>query len=388
MMALPPKLAAKVAQAGLTTPTPIQAQAIPHAMNGRDVMGLAQTGTGKTAAFGIPLIARLMEEGGRPAPKTARGLVLAPTRELAAQIAKVLRDLTDLRVQIVVGGVSITPQIPRLTKGADIMVATPGRLLDLVERRAIRLDETGFLVLDEAFADVMPGASVLPHAGEQNIVVLRSFGKFFGLAGLRLGFLAGPKEIVDRLGARLESWCVSGPALDIGTQALRDQEWQEKMVRRLAVAGFAAAFLSEVLIADLVQLNRFAVRRKPHAAALKHRTYACAVGQVCHIRGAGRCEAQLIVITAAQCQGHGAWRLELISKRRRQRQTVDVNLSRALTCPTNMAKVCKQPIRDVNSRRRVPRQSDTQIDPGLRIQETAQQPVRPLRRLRFRRKLE
>ncbi|MEO1365522.1 MAG: DEAD/DEAH box helicase, partial [Pseudomonadota bacterium] len=82
--------------------------------------------------------------------KTARGLVLAPTRELAAQIAKVLRDLTDLRVQIVVGGVSINPQIQRLTKGADIMVATPGRLLDLVERRAIRLDETGFLVLDEA----------------------------------------------------------------------------------------------------------------------------------------------------------------------------------------------------------------------------------------------
>ncbi|MEL6563791.1 MAG: DEAD/DEAH box helicase [Pseudomonadota bacterium] len=150
MMALPPKLAEKVAQAGLTTPTPIQAQAIPHALNGRDVMGLAQTGTGKTAAFGIPLIARLMEEGGRPAPKTARGLVLAPTRELAAQIAKVLRDLTDLRVQIVVGGVSINPQIQRLTKGADIMVATPGRLLDLVERRAIRLDETGFLVLDEA----------------------------------------------------------------------------------------------------------------------------------------------------------------------------------------------------------------------------------------------
>ncbi len=150
MMALPPKLAEKVAEAGLKDPTPIQAQAIPHALNGRDVMGLAQTGTGKTAAFGIPLIARLLEEGGRPAPKTARGLVLAPTRELAAQIAKVLRDLTDLRVQIVVGGVSINPQIQRLTKGADILVATPGRLLDLVDRRAIRLDETGFLVLDEA----------------------------------------------------------------------------------------------------------------------------------------------------------------------------------------------------------------------------------------------
>ena len=150
MMNLPDALAARVAEAGLTTPTPIQAQAIPHALNGRDVLGLAQTGTGKTAAFGIPLIARLMLEGGKPAPKTARGLILAPTRELAAQIGKVLRDLTSLRVQIVVGGVSINPQIQRLSKGADILVATPGRLLDLVERKAIHLGHTGFLVLDEA----------------------------------------------------------------------------------------------------------------------------------------------------------------------------------------------------------------------------------------------
>ncbi|MEL6620463.1 MAG: DEAD/DEAH box helicase [Pseudomonadota bacterium] len=150
MMNLPKGLRARVAEMGLTQPTPIQAQAIPHAMNGRDVMGLAQTGTGKTAAFGIPLIARLIEEGGRAAPKTARGLVLAPTRELAGQIATVLRGLTDMRVQIVVGGVSINPQIQRLAKGVDILVATPGRLLDLVDRRAVKLDQTGFLVLDEA----------------------------------------------------------------------------------------------------------------------------------------------------------------------------------------------------------------------------------------------
>ncbi|WP_147104604.1 DEAD/DEAH box helicase [Tateyamaria sp. syn59] len=150
MMNLPEALARRVAEMGLTQPTPIQAQAIPHALNGRDVMGLAQTGTGKTAAFGIPLIARLMEEGGKPAPKTARGLILAPTRELAGQIAAVLRDLTSMRVQIVVGGVSINPQIQRLSKGADILVATPGRLLDLVDRRAIKLADTGFLVLDEA----------------------------------------------------------------------------------------------------------------------------------------------------------------------------------------------------------------------------------------------
>ncbi len=150
MMNLPDALAKRVAEMGLTQPTPIQAQAIPHALNGRDVMGLAQTGTGKTAAFGIPLIARLMEEGGKAAPKTARCLILAPTRELAGQIAQVLRALTQMKVQIVVGGVSINPQIQRLSKGADILVATPGRLLDLVERKAVKLDQTDFLVLDEA----------------------------------------------------------------------------------------------------------------------------------------------------------------------------------------------------------------------------------------------
>lgn len=110
MMNLPEALTKRIAEMGLTDPTPIQAQAIPHALNGRDVMGLAQTGTGKTAAFGIPLIARLMEEGGHAAPKTARGLILAPTRELAGQIATVLRAMTEMKVQIVVGGVSINPQ--------------------------------------------------------------------------------------------------------------------------------------------------------------------------------------------------------------------------------------------------------------------------------------
>ena len=150
MMNLPTALSRRVAEMGLGTPTPIQAQAIPHALNGRDVMGLAQTGTGKTAAFGIPLIARLMEEGARAAPKTARGLILAPTRELAGQIAQVLREMTRMKVQIVVGGVSINPQIQRLSKGVDILVATPGRLLDLVDRRAVCLEQTGFLVLDEA----------------------------------------------------------------------------------------------------------------------------------------------------------------------------------------------------------------------------------------------
>ena len=107
MMGLPAKLVKRLHELGLKDPTPIQKQAIPHAMNGRDVMGLAQTGTGKTAAFGVPLIAQMMESGGRPAPKTVRGLVLAPTRELASQIAATLKDYTEgtpLKTGLVVGG--------------------------------------------------------------------------------------------------------------------------------------------------------------------------------------------------------------------------------------------------------------------------------------------
>ena len=153
MMGLPDKLVKRLNDMGLNDPTPIQKQAIPHAMNGRDVMGLAQTGTGKTAAFGVPLIAKMMETGGKPASKTVRGLILAPTRELASQIAATLKTLTDgtpLKTGLVVGGQSIKAQINRVERGTDLLVATPGRLIDLMERRALNLQETTFLVLDEA----------------------------------------------------------------------------------------------------------------------------------------------------------------------------------------------------------------------------------------------
>ncbi len=153
MMDLPPKLVARLNEMGLTDPTPIQKQAIPHALNGRDVMGLAQTGTGKTAAFGVPIVSQMLEMEGRPAPKSVRGLVLAPTRELATQISQNLRAFaqkTKIRVNMVVGGQSINNQIRHLERGVDLLVATPGRLLDLMDRRAVRLDECVFLVLDEA----------------------------------------------------------------------------------------------------------------------------------------------------------------------------------------------------------------------------------------------
>uniref|UniRef100_UPI0009F35EFC DEAD/DEAH box helicase n=1 Tax=Pseudophaeobacter leonis TaxID=1144477 RepID=UPI0009F35EFC len=152
-MGLPEILLARLADMGLNDPTPIQARAIPHALNGEDVLGLAQTGTGKTAAFGVPLIARMLEYGRKPAAHTVRGLVLAPTRELANQIAATLKDLTEstpMKIGLVVGGVSINPQIQRISRGTDILVATPGRLLDILDRNALDLGSCDFLVLDEA----------------------------------------------------------------------------------------------------------------------------------------------------------------------------------------------------------------------------------------------
>ena len=150
-LGLEDRLLERLAALGLTTPTPIQVQAIPEVLKGRDVMGLAQTGTGKTAAFGLPLVQRLPK--GKPAPKTVRALILAPTRELAKQIEATLKGFTEgtpTRVLVVVGGASINGQIMRLEKGTDILVATPGRLMDLLQNDAVDLSTTRFLVLDEA----------------------------------------------------------------------------------------------------------------------------------------------------------------------------------------------------------------------------------------------
>ncbi|TBW33691.1 DEAD/DEAH box helicase, partial [Siculibacillus lacustris] len=138
---------------GYTTPTPIQAQAIPLLMAGRDLLGIAQTGTGKTAAFALPLIDRLTRNPKRTIPHGCRALVLAPTRELASQIAESFQTYAgtlNLDVQVVFGGVPIGRQERALMRGPDVLVATPGRLLDLIERRSCRLDQVEHLVLDEA----------------------------------------------------------------------------------------------------------------------------------------------------------------------------------------------------------------------------------------------
>lgn len=146
---LHPKVAAGITKAGYKVPTPIQAQAIPTVLQGLDVMGLAQTGTGKTAAFVLPILHRLM--------RSKRGqvgcLVIAPTRELAEQIHESIASLgnaTGIRSLTVYGGVSVNPQVTRLKKGCEIVVACPGRLLDLLNQGVIDLSHLQVLVLDEA----------------------------------------------------------------------------------------------------------------------------------------------------------------------------------------------------------------------------------------------
>jgi len=141
-----------VTHEGYTQATPIQAQAIPAILEGRDVMAAAQTGTGKTAGFTLPLLQNL-GKGKRASNNQVRALVLTPTRELAAQVLQSVRDYgahENLRSVVVFGGVGINPQMMALRKGADILVATPGRLLDLYQQNAVRFDELEVLVLDEA----------------------------------------------------------------------------------------------------------------------------------------------------------------------------------------------------------------------------------------------
>ncbi len=175
---LHPSLLRAVAEDGYTTPTPIQVQAIPHILAGSDLLGCAQTGTGKTAAFALPILHR-MDRARRPVISGApRVLVVCPTRELAAQIGDSFRSYgrhLRFRQSVIFGGVSQNPQVRALERGVHVLVATPGRLLDLMNQRHVRLDEVDTFVADEA--DRM----------------------------LDMGFLPDLKRIVARLPARRQS---------------------------------------------------------------------------------------------------------------------------------------------------------------------------------------
>jgi superfamily II DNA/RNA helicase len=150
-LGLSPKVLEAIAAAGFTTPTPIQSGAIPHALQRRDVLGLAQTGSGKTAAFVLPMLALL--EKGRARARMPRTLILEPTRELAVQVQEAFENLGKLHkltVATLIGGVAFEPQAAKIDRGADVVIATPGRLLDHFERGKLLLTGVELLVIDEA----------------------------------------------------------------------------------------------------------------------------------------------------------------------------------------------------------------------------------------------
>lgn len=195
-LGLSPKVLAAVEAAGYTTPTPIQAEAIPVALTGRDVLGIAQTGTGKTASFVLPMITRL--ESGRARARMPRSLILAPTRELAAQVAQSFEKYGvnhKLNVALLIGGVSMDDQTRTLDRGADVLIATPGRLLDHFQRGRVMLMGVEILVIDEA--DRMLDMGFLPD--------IRRLLGFFAKDRPRqtLMFSATFPDAIERLAGRL-----------------------------------------------------------------------------------------------------------------------------------------------------------------------------------------
>ncbi|WIT11302.1 DEAD/DEAH box helicase [Paucibacter sediminis] len=203
-LGLMPALVHAVREQGYHAPTAIQTAAIPTILGGGDVLGLAQTGSGKTAAYALPLLQRVWEQGA-DAARQPRALVLVPTRELVSQVGEALREFAQalparLRIALAFGGVSINPQLMGLRGGCDVMVATPGRLLDLIEHNALRLGAVHTLVLDEAdrlldlgFADELNRLLALLPQRRQNLFFSATFAP--AVEALANGLLRAPARI-------------------------------------------------------------------------------------------------------------------------------------------------------------------------------------------------
>ena len=233
-----------VSEQGYTTPSPVQAEAIPEIIAGRDVMAAAQTGTGKTAGFTLPMLQRLL--AGKPAnPNCCRALILTPTRELAAQIGEnvtVYSKYLNIKSAVVYGGVSINPQMRALRSGVDVLVACPGRLLDLYQQNAVRFDQVEFLVLDEAdrmldmgfIHDIKKILALLP-AKRQNLLFSATFSA--DIRQLARGLVHNPVEIDvsprNSTAHTVEQWIVpadkkSKPAML--ASLLQANNWQQVLV--------------------------------------------------------------------------------------------------------------------------------------------------------------
>jgi len=203
ILGLSPALLRALAENAITTPTPIQAQAIPLALAGHDVLGAAQTGTGKTAAFGLPLLHRLSKLTPANGPRKPRALVLVPTRELAVQVADSLKAYgrhLRLNITTIYGGAGMGPQVDNLRRGTDILVATPGRLIDHMERGSAKLDGVEVLVLDEAdrmldMGFLPPIKRILGRVPAQRQTLLFSATFEPRIKALALEFMRNPQQV-------------------------------------------------------------------------------------------------------------------------------------------------------------------------------------------------
>ncbi|RAS24562.1 MULTISPECIES: DEAD/DEAH box helicase [unclassified Pseudomonas] len=300
-------------QLDYTTPTPVQAKAIPAVLAGRDLMAAAQTGTGKTAGFALPVLQRLALEGEKVASNSIRALVLVPTRELAEQVHNNVREYAEnlpLSTYAVYGGVSINPQMMRLRRGVDLLVATPGRLLDLFRQNAVKFNQVQTLVLDEAdrmldlgFAEELQSVYAALPRKRQTLLFSATFSEQIRmLAGLALNDPLSI-EVSPRNAAAttVKQWLVpvdKKRKSDLFMHLLRKQRWKQVLVfakTRNGVDQLVERLLSEGVNADGIHGDRPQATRQRALDSFKAREVQVLVATDVAARGLDIDDLPLVV---------------------------------------------------------------------------------------------
>ncbi|AGA75543.1 DEAD/DEAH box helicase [Pseudomonas plecoglossicida] len=300
-------------QLDYTTPTPVQAKAIPAVLAGRDLMAAAQTGTGKTAGFALPVLQRLALEGEKVASNSIRALVLVPTRELAEQVHNNVREYAEnlpLSTYAVYGGVSINPQMMRLRRGVDLLVATPGRLLDLFRQNAVKFNQVQTLVLDEAdrmldlgFAEELQSVYAALPRKRQTLLFSATFSEQIRmLAGLALN---DPLSIEvsprNATATSVKQWLVpvdKKRKVDLFCHLLRKQRWKQVLVfakTRNGVDQLVERLLAEGVNADGIHGDRPQATRQRALDSFKAREIQVLVATDVAARGLDIDDLPLVV---------------------------------------------------------------------------------------------
>lgn len=300
-------------QLDYTTPTPVQAKAIPAVLAGRDLMAAAQTGTGKTAGFALPVLQRLTLEGEKVASNSIRALVLVPTRELAEQVHNNVREYAEnlpLSTYAVYGGVSINPQMMRLRRGVDLLVATPGRLLDLFRQNAVKFNQVQTLVLDEAdrmldlgFAEELQSVYAALPRKRQTLLFSATFSdQIRMLAGLALN---DPLSIEvsprNATATSVKQWLVpvdKKRKADLFCHLLRKQRWKQVLVfakTRNGVDQLVERLLAEGVNADGIHGDRPQATRQRALDSFKAREVQVLVATDVAARGLDIDDLPLVV---------------------------------------------------------------------------------------------